>query len=63
MYYPLPSGRIRIPAKLIEEMISSQKKTQAEDADEDGLANFEDNQPLFVQGGQIHSALLRMWIE
>jgi len=27
------------------------------------LANFEDNQKLFVAGGQIHSALLRMWIE
>ena len=27
------------------------------------LSRFEDNQELFVEGGQIHSALLRMWIE
>jgi len=27
------------------------------------LSNFEDNQELFVQGGAIHSAILRMWIE
>lgn len=27
------------------------------------LSKFEDNQELFVEGGQIHSALLRMWIE
>lgn len=27
------------------------------------LANFEDNRTLFMQGGQIHSALLRLWCE
>lgn len=27
------------------------------------LKHFEGNQDLFVEGGQIHSALLRMWIE
>ena len=27
------------------------------------LAKFEDNQELFVEGGRVHSALLRMWSE
>ena len=27
------------------------------------LSRFEDDQALFVEGGRIHSALLRMWIE
>jgi len=27
------------------------------------LSKFEDNQELFVEGGQIHSEILRMWIE
>jgi len=45
-------SRIRDPHK--RKIVSDMRKF---------LANFEDDQKMFVQGGRIHSALLRMWIE
>ena len=45
-------SRIRDPHK--RKLISDMRKF---------LSKFEDNQPLFVEGGRIHSALIRMWME